>query len=77
MNEFLSNITFALTEMPFVPFIIRTSDGQQHLVVHPEVCYVPTSQSKIVIHGKEGFYRIINPAHVVSVEPVGGTDSVA
>ena len=49
------------------PFVIRTSDGKQFPVPHPE--FVLIGRHNIVIEDNKGFLDIIDPLHVVSIRP--------
>jgi hypothetical protein len=49
------------------PLIIRTSDGKEFSVPHPE--FVLVGRHNIVIEDPKGLLDIIDPLHVVSVRP--------
>ena len=49
------------------PLIIRTSDGKQFAVPHPE--FVLVGRHNIVIEDETGLLDIIDPLHVVSIRP--------
>ena len=49
------------------PFLIRTSDGKQFPVPHPE--FVLIGRHNIVIESTSGLLDIIDPLHVVSIRP--------
>jgi len=49
------------------PFLIRTSDGKQYRVPHPE--FVLIGRYNIVVEHRNGFLDIFDPLHVVSVRP--------
>ncbi len=49
------------------PFTIRTSDGKEYSVPHPE--FVLIGRYNIVVENKEGAFDIIDPLHVVSIRP--------
>lgn len=51
------------------PFRIRTSDGKEFSVPHPE--FVLIGRHNIVIENTKGFLDIIDPLHVVSIRPGG------
>lgn len=48
-------------------FLIRTSDGKEFQVPHPE--FVLVGRHNIVIEDAKGLLDIIDPLHVVSVRP--------
>lgn len=49
------------------PFLIRTSDGTEFPVPHPEFVWV--GRHNIVIEDAKGLLDIIDPLHVVSIRP--------
>jgi hypothetical protein len=49
------------------PFIIRTSDGKQFSVPHPE--FVLVGRHNLVIEHPKGMLDIVHPLHVVSIRP--------
>ena len=49
------------------PLIIRTSDGKEFPVPHPE--FVLVGRHNIVIEDSKGLLDIIDPLHVVSLRP--------
>jgi hypothetical protein len=48
-------------------FIIRTSDGKEFPVPHPE--FVLVGRHNVVIETENGFLDIVDPLHVVSIRP--------
>jgi hypothetical protein len=49
------------------PYLIRTSDGKEFPVPHPE--FVLIGRHNIVIENSKGLLDIIDPLHVVSIRP--------
>ena len=49
------------------PVVIRTSDGKEFTVPHPE--FVLVGRHNIVVEHQNGFLDIIDPLHVVSIRP--------
>jgi len=47
--------------------IIRTSDGQQYAVAHPE--FVLIGKHNVVVEHPNGYLDIIAPLHIVSIRP--------
>jgi hypothetical protein len=47
--------------------IIRTSDGKEFFVAHPE--FVLVGRHNIVVESEQGLLDIIDPLHVVSIRP--------
>ncbi|MGA2173897.1 MAG: hypothetical protein ABSH38_02830 [Verrucomicrobiota bacterium] len=48
----------------FRPFAIRTTDGQEFEVPHPE--FILIGKYSIAIRDKQGFINNIDPLHIVS-----------
>lgn len=49
------------------PVTLRTSDGQEFAVQHPE--FVLVGRHHIVIEDEKGLLDIVDPLHVVSIRP--------
>jgi len=47
--------------------VIRTSDGKQFAVPHPEFVFV--GRHNIVVESESGLLDIIDPLHVASIRP--------
>jgi hypothetical protein len=47
--------------------LIRTSDGKQYPVVHPE--FVMIGRHNVVVEKPNGLLDIIDPIHIVSIQP--------
>ena len=52
------------------PFIVRTSDGEEHRVPHPEFAWV--GRFNLVVESEDGATEIIDPLHVVSISREAG-----
>ncbi len=50
----------------FVPFTIRTSDGERFRVPHREFIFV--TEKRIAIATAEGYLNVLDPLHIVSIE---------
>lgn len=50
-------------------FVIRTSDGKQYSVPHPEFAMV--GRYNVVVEDRKGGMDIIDPLHIVSIRPAG------
>jgi hypothetical protein len=47
--------------------VIRTSDGRQYAVPHPE--FVLIGRHNVVVEHPNGYLDIIDPLHIVSIRP--------
>jgi len=50
----------------FIPFTIRTSDGEKFHVPHKEFVFV--TAKRVVIADKRGLVNVLDPVHIVSLE---------
>ena len=50
----------------FVPFKIRTSDGCEFEVPHPDFIFL--TQRRVVVANKKGLVNVLDPLHIVSIE---------
>jgi len=48
-------------------FIIRTSDGKEFTVPHPEFVFV--GRHNVVIETENGLLDVVDPLHIVSIRP--------
>lgn len=53
----------------FVPFLIRTSDGERVPVPHREFIFI--TQKRVVIADSKGYVNVLDPLHIVSIEEAG------
>jgi hypothetical protein len=53
----------------FVPFTIRTSDGERFPVPHREFIFV--TQRLVVVADQKGYVSVLDPLHIVSLEQAG------
>ena len=58
----------------FRPFILRTSDGQQYDIPHPE--FIAIGKYDIAVVNKEGDIDFLDPLHIVSFRLIGGRNSM-
>ena len=53
---------------PFVPFVIRTSDGRQYRVKHPDYVAISPKGGRITVYANEETGTMLSALHVVAVE---------
>ena len=56
--------------VPFVPFLIKTSDGQQYRVKHPDYVAFSPKGGRIVVFADEEATTTLSALHIVAVEPL-------
>ncbi|MBI4623356.1 MAG: hypothetical protein HY736_09085 [Verrucomicrobia bacterium] len=59
----------------FRPFIIRTSDGREYEVPHPE--FVAVGRSDIAVVDKEGDINVLDALHIVALKTPKAQDGQA
>jgi hypothetical protein len=50
----------------FVPFTLRTSDGEKFAVPHREFIFI--TQRRVVVADRKGYVNVLDPLHIVSIE---------
>jgi hypothetical protein len=50
----------------FVPFTLRTSDGERFGVPHREFIFV--TDKRVVVATHQGYVNVLDPLHIVSIE---------
>ena len=54
---------------PFVPFLIKTSDGKQYRVKHPDYVAISPKGGRITVFADEEVSTTLSALHIVAVEP--------
>jgi len=54
---------------PFVPFLIKTFDGKQYRVKHPDYVAISPKGGRIVVFADEEASTTLSALHMVAVEP--------
>ncbi len=58
-----------LEAVPFVPFFIKTSDGRQYRVKHPDYVAISPKGGRVVVFADEEASTTLSALHMVAVEP--------
>ena len=58
-----------LDATPFVPFVIKTSDGKQYRVKHPDFVAISPKGGRVVVFADEEASTTLSALHMVAVEP--------
>ena len=58
-----------LEVVPFVPFVIKTSDGKQYRVKHPDYVAISPKGGRITFYSDEEVSTTLSALHIVAVEP--------
>ncbi len=54
---------------PFVPFVIKTSDGKQYRVKHPDYVAISPKGGRITVYADEETSTTLSALHMVAVSP--------
>ena len=54
---------------PFVPFLIKTSDGKQYRVRHPDYVAISPKGGRVTVYDKEEAGTMLSALQIVAVEP--------
>ena len=54
---------------PFVPFVIKTSDGKQYRVKHPDYVAISPKGGRITVYADEETSATLSALHMVAVSP--------
>jgi hypothetical protein len=52
---------------PFVPFVIKTSDGKQYRVKHPDYVAISPKGGRITVYANEETSTTLSALHMVAV----------
>lgn len=70
------NIRELLHATPFVPFVIRTTDGREFRVEHPDFIFAsPNEATQVIIEHPDGSETWLSALHITSVERIGAAAS--
>jgi hypothetical protein len=58
-----------LNAVPFLPFLVKTSDGRQYRVKHPDYVAISPKGGRIVVFADEEASTTLSALHIVAVEP--------
>ena len=53
---------------PFVPFLIKTSDGKQYRVRHPDFVAISPKGGRVTVYDNEETSTMLSALHIVGVE---------
>lgn len=55
---------------PFVPFLVKTSDGKQYRVKHPDYVAISPKGGRITVYADEEVSTMLTALHIVAFEPL-------
>ena len=65
----IENARSLMNAEPFIPFVIKTSDGKEYRVKHPDYLAISPNREWMTVYADEEVGTILNAAHVTAVEP--------
>src|SRR4051812_31765018 len=57
---------------PVVPFLVKTSDGKQYRMKHPDYVAISPKGGRITVYADEETSTTVSALHIVAVEPQRG-----
>jgi hypothetical protein len=61
-----------LYAVPFQAFLVKTSDGKQYRVKHPDYVAISPKGGRLTLYADEETSTTVSALHIVAVEPVRG-----
>jgi hypothetical protein len=58
-----------LHAVPFQPFFVKTSDGKQYRVKHPDYVAISPKGGRLTLFDEEETTTTVSALHIVAVEP--------
>jgi hypothetical protein len=55
---------------PFLPFLVKTTDGDTFQVIHPDFAIVNRRETEVTIYDRDDHFRFVAMNHIVSLEPI-------
>ena len=69
MQPMTDEVRKLMNAEPFVPFLIKTSDGKQYRVKHPDYVAISPKGGRITVYADEEAGTMLSALHMVAVEP--------
>ena len=69
MQSMTDEVRKLMNAEPFVPFLIKTSDGKQYRVKHPDYVAISPKGGRITVYADEEVSATLSALHMVAVEP--------
>jgi hypothetical protein len=63
----IADVREQLDRVPFVPFLIRTSDGHEYSVPTVDHAYITPRRNRVVVVADNGAVAILGPLHINGV----------
>ena len=69
MQPMTDEVRKLMNAEPFVPFLVKTSDGKQYRVKHPDYVAISPKGGRITVFADEEVSTTLSALHMVAVEP--------
>ena len=69
MQSMTDEVRKLMNAEPFVPFLIKTSDGKQYRVKHPDYVAISPKGGRITVFADEEVSTTLSALHMVAVAP--------
>jgi hypothetical protein len=63
----IADVREHLDRVPFVPFVVRTSDGQEYSVPTVDHVFITPSGKRVTVIADDGAVAILGPVHINAV----------
>lgn len=63
----ISDMRERLNRVPFVPFLVRTSDGHEYAVPTVDHAFITPRANRVIVIADDGATAVLAPLHINSV----------
>ncbi len=63
----IADVRERLEKVPFVPFVIRTSDGHEYAVPTGDHAFITPHGNRVVVVADNGATNVLGPLHINSI----------
>ena len=63
----IADVRQRLEKVPFVPFVIRTSDGREYSVPRVDHAFITPRGNRVVVVADDGATNVLGPLHINAV----------
>jgi outer membrane lipoprotein SlyB len=60
----IADVREHLDRVPFVPFVVRTSDGHEYSVPTVDHVFITPSGNRVIVIADDGAVAILGPVHI-------------
>jgi hypothetical protein len=63
----IADVEEHLERVPFVPFVVRTSDGHEYSVATVNHAFITPRRNRVIVVADDGAVAILGPLHINAV----------